>query len=497
MVIAILVNSNYSRAQFDYIFEISPPGGTVVEGIIAFSGKVHENVTELRLNIESDEHEVIVDEFKLSIWNYNWTYKWDTTKVSDGVYEISVTAYNRTEQLERIMTLVFVENENDEPSMTDAQALIIAIVIIIFIIIEICILIIDRKLSAIKFKALNLINKNVKLITPRFAYLNTVLFLLTLFITLSILIVLTDTTIFTIYLIVIGMTALAGIWGLTHRGIASKIALMVFFGGLWIGLSIIIFTDLFNGTEKIPKSLAVAGSIALLGLLVTYSFLLILVWRMKVRAQIPAKVTLVITIISWVLPILALVGIIFAAIEILGWEIILLETIVFSGIMSILSWVVYRAEILYYEMREESRTRSTKNITFNMFKIESIPIGLFAREYKKNTLGKISYELNSEDEISIGIISVIDDWDTQWELAHRLMAGFINKMHNDSFANAGGVTLKLYSSDENLDTKLELCKYFGFVVISSGREKQLGYYHLELGAKPGLFGARRHIRTHS
>jgi hypothetical protein len=487
----ILGNSELSRAQFDYIYEISPPGGSVVEGVLELSGRVNENVTDLRLNIENVGHEVIVDEFRLSIWNYNWTYKWDTTKVPDGVYEIAVTAYNKTEQLERIITVVSIENVKDESSLTEDQALIMGVVLIIFIIIKICILIIDRKLIARKLKALNLVTKNISHITPRSAYTNTTQFLLTLFIIPLIFIgFMTDATILTIFLIVSGMTALAGIWGLTHRGIASKLALMVCLGCLWIGLSILIFTDLLNGTEKMPKSLAVAGSIVLLGSLVTYSLILILVWRMKIRAQLPAKVTLVVTVISGVLLILAIAGIIFAAIEILGWEIVLLETIGLLWIMSILSWFVYRYELIYFETREESRTSTTKNITFNMFNIDSIPMGLFAKEYKKRMLGKISYEINSEDEISIGIISVIDDWDTQWELLYRLMAGFINKMRKESFADARGVTLNLYSSDADLDKKLELCKYFGFVVISSGREKQLGYYHLELGAKPGLFGAR-------
>ncbi|MCK5559118.1 MAG: hypothetical protein KAJ51_00935 [Thermoplasmata archaeon] len=489
LVVSVLVTSGNSNAQHEFVNEVSINDGEVVNGMIEISGRVDKNVTELRLNIESANHEVIISGLRLSIYNLNWTFKWDTTNVADGDYEISLTAYNNSNQLEQIITVVFVENTKDTATIPGDQALIIAIVLVIFIIIEICVIIGERKLRAIKLNALKLTPKNMMFKLPAFAYLNVILFFSALLIMLSIFIVaITDTLIFTIYMVVIGMAALTGLWALTHRGIASKIVLFGFLITLWIGLIDIAFMGLFTSSHKIPSSIAISSSIIGLGILLTYMIMLSLIWRIKIRAKLPAKIAIVMAIISVSFTILVVIGLILATIEILEWKLVTLEAIIFAGIISISTWIVYRTAISSFEAREESRTPTTKNATFNMVNIESIPIGVLAREYKKNTLGKISYEISSDDEINIGVISVAGDWAKDKELAYILMAEFVTKMHRESYTNSGLVAIRLYRSGEKLAEKLELCKYFGFITVSSGEEKRLGYYHLELSAKPGLFG---------
>ena len=155
--------------------------------------------------------------------------------------------------------------------------------------------------------------------------------------------------------------------------------------------------------------------------------------------------------------------------------------------ISITTWMVYRWDLVFFETREESRTKNTRNMTFNMFDIDSSSDGLVNKDHQKINLSKISYKISTDDNVNIGVISIMGDWATNHDLAYDLMHKFVRRMHRFSYIKRGRVAVKLYSSDDDFDRKLSLCQDLGFVIVNKEKNCEHSNYQLELQSNRGLF----------
>lgn len=428
-------------------------------------------------------------DLSLSIDNNTWTYIWVTTRVGDGEYNITIKTYNLTSLTDVNITTLIVDNiKLSSNSRSDNKIIIAAILVIIFTIIEVIIILMDRRHRNKVLTSLNIEPNQITYNVPRLALVNIAIFLIIMTIILTIITpLIRNELLYSIFLILNGMTILTGLWAFTHKCLASKLALAFFFSSLWF----LIMSMTSMGLYKPPIKITMPGILTglILGILIMAVYLLIFsfIYIDKSSSNIKKGVSVITIILTLIFLGTIFLTILFANFSMFDWPNSLFLSLIFSGMISIVTWVVYRSDLVFFETREESQTKNTRNMTFNMFDIDGSRGGLVRKDHQKINLSKISYKISTDDNVNIGMISIQGDWDFNHDLAHKIMHKFVRKMHRFSYIKRGCVSVKLYSSDDDFDHKLSLCRDLGFVIVSNEKHCDNSNYQLELQSNQGLF----------
>jgi len=471
---------------------ITGAGTDVVNGTVEFTDRIDINTTRVTINITDWNNITILDDLILSIENNTWTYKWVTTRVDDGFYTVSIKTYNSSSLINIETTVYNVDNiKPSSDSSPDNKILIGIILILIFIIIEAVIILLERKYRNKVFFSLSLDPKQVTYNIPDLAIINIFLFLIVIGTVFTIITPqIENELLLTAFIILNGITILTGFWALTHKCLALKIALALFFAIIWTFIISLLTETYINHPTEIGSLNIIVGMTLGISILIIYLLIFCLIILNKRSSDVRKGISLGTIILTLIF--LGTIGLtqLLAYFGIFFWENIFYICLIFSGLIPIGTWMIYRWDLVYFETREESRTNNSRNMTFNMFNIEKSGNKYLKKEYKKFNLAKISYKLTFDDNIKISMITVKGDWDSNRDLALLLMQKFVKMTYKLSNIDNGSVAIRIYQSDDDFDSKLNLCQSFGFAVEKKKKGVDNSYYQLKLRSDRGIFSKR-------
>ena len=227
----------------------------------------------------------------------------------------------------------------------------------------------------------------------------------------------------------------------------------------------------------------------ILGILIMVVYLLIfsLIYLGKNSSDIKKGISVIAIIITLIFLGTIFLTTLFANFGMFNWPNSLFLSLIFSGMISITTWMVYRWDLVFFENREESQTNNSRNMTFNMFNVEDSGGRFIKRDYQKINLAKISLKISFDDNVKISMITIRGDWDLNRDLAFTLMNEFVKRMYKLSYVERGHVAIRLYKTDDDFDSKLILCQNFGFVIELKKNKSDNSYYQLELQSNHRLF----------
>ena len=286
-------------------------------------------------------------------------------------------------------------------------------------------------------------------------------------------------------LVGLGLLMLVTYWTFSNRNMPNFLYYLIF---LIISFIVIILTSLWSPSDA--DGLFVGSALIITGLILFFISFLIY-WLTTRRGFLIAMVTMILSLVFFII---SLVFFVLAYIDLfVSWWVTLIVSSILLGIILLIGWMVLKDDIFYFETREESQTHRGYRKTLNMFDILSTPRGLMKRDYDRKVMAKISYEKTHDKKVRMEVIQ-LREWDTLPGRAQgrRIMGVFVTKMRGKEGAMfnkvpvAESVKFSTYSSDTNLNDKLDLCRAFGFEVVDSGKERGLDYYDLDLVHKPFL-----------
>jgi hypothetical protein len=290
---------------------------------------------------------------------------------------------------------------------------------------------------------------------------------------------------FILFLIVLGFLMLVTYWAFSNRNSPPFLVYLIF-----MILSLIVLSLASVWSESDAFGLVV-GTWIIIAAMIIYFISILIYWLSSRRGYFIALVTMILSLVFFII---ALVFAILATLDFfINWSIAFIIGMILAAVLLLLSWVILRDDLFYFEFREESKTHRGSRNSLNMFDVLSIPRGLMKREYDRKVMAKVSYEKTQDKKVRMEVIS-LRSWDNiaGRNQGRRLMGVFTNHMRGKEgppFKKepvASSVKYTIYSSDTNLDDKLKLTKSFGFDVTDSGRERGLDYFDLELVHKPFL-----------
>ncbi len=442
------------------------------------------NVVEIYIRISKDGE--VIDELTKDVSKGSWEYEKAVEKWDTGIYFVALEALDDTGEVWDSTSFQIKIKEEEEKEPFSNMPLFCAIILIIFIVLFIVLFVLSiikhkKIMTELRFKPKSVVKK-----LPLMALVDMlVTFLLVIAGTSVIITAKLDLIPFLLFLAGLGLFMLVTYWTFSNRNYPNFIFYLIF--GI-ISLTVISLAGVWSPTDAVGL---VVGSGLIITALILFFISILLYWLTSRRGFLIALVTVILALAFCVIHI---VFIVLSAIEFIDWWIATTVGAVLLTVMLFVSWLVLREDIFYFETRDESQTQRGWRRTLNMFDILSTPRGLFKREYDRKVMGKISYEHMHDKNIRMEVIQ-LREWNTNRGRAQgrRLMGVYVNKMRSKEgpmFQKdrvAKSVKYTTYSSDTNLDDKLELCKAFGFEIYDSGRERGLDYYDLDLVHKP-LFG---------
>jgi len=411
-----------------------------------------------------------------------WKFEKDISDWDTGKYAVTVKVMDDSDVV--IDSANFnIELKKEEPFYMPLFCAILLIVFIVLLIVFFILSLMKHKkvMRQIRFKP-----KDVKKKLPLMSLASMLISML--FVLSGLLVCITaglDLISFILFLIVIGFLMLVTYWGFSNRNFPPFFIYMIF-----MILSLIVLSLASVWSESDAFGLVV-GTWIIIAALIIFFISILIYWLSSRRGYFIALVTVILSLVFFIL---ALVFTILATLNFfINWSIAFIIGMILTAVLLLLSWVILRHDLFYFEFREESKTHRGSRNSLNMFDVLSIPRGLMKREYDRKVMAKVSYEKTHDKKVRMEVIS-LRSWDTVAgrNQGRRLMGVFTNKMRSKEgppFKKepvATSVKYTIYSSDTNLDDKLKLSKSFGFEVTDSGRERGLDFFDLELVHKPFL-----------
>lgn len=411
----------------------------------------------------------------------SWSFETSVDDWKEGNYNVILTA--RAQNNTVLDTAVFqISIEEEQPYN---MPLFCSLMFIIFLIILIVFFILSLLKNKKVLKELKFNPKDVTKKLPGISYISMFVMLLLIIGWTGICMTAgLDLGIFLLFLTVLGFAMLFTYWAFSNRNPPFFILYMIF-----TLLSIIVISLAAVWSDEFAIGLIVTSGL-LISIFIIFFISILLYWLTSRRGILIALITVILTLVFMILQIVFLV---LAIVLIIPWWVPSVLGSLLMFVLLLITWIILRHDLFYFETREESKTHRGARMTFNMFDILSTPRGLFKRDYDRKVMGKISYEHTHDKKVRMEVIS-LRDWDTApgRSQSRRLMGVYVNKMRSkegppfNKEPVASGVKYTIYSSDVNLDDKMKLCKSFGFEVGESGRERGLDFYDLELIHRPFL-----------
>ncbi len=426
-------------------------------------------------------NKVKVDKTSTDLKN-SWSFETSVKDWDEGKYQVILSAQAQNGTI--LDTGVFqIKVVKEEPFY---MPLVCAVLLIIFIVLLIVLFILSllknkKIMTELKFEP-----KNVAKKLPMLSYIS--MFITLLFVLSGLAACMTaglDLIPFILFLVILGFLMLFTYWTFSNRNFPPFILYLIL-----IILSLIVISLASVWSETDAGGLVV-GSGLLLTSMILFFISILLYWLTSRRGFFTTLVTVILSLVFFILMI---VFVILSIIDFfISWWVTIIIGSILTMILLLMSWVILRDDLFYFETREESQTHRGWRKTFNMFDIFSIPRGLLKREYDRKVMGKISFEQMHDKNMRMEVIS-LRDWETLpgQSQGRRLMGEYVKKMRSkegppfNKEPVAKSVKFTIYSSDVNLEDKLNLCRAFGFKVQESGRERGLDYYELELVHRPFL-----------
>jgi hypothetical protein len=445
------------------------------------SQKDLDNIDTIQIIISKENKDKIDKTIETSknSWDFEAEVKdWDT-----GTYDVVLLAFDPAGVvIDSTSFQIKIKEEDKETFFTPLFcAIILIIFIVLFIVLFILTIIKHKKIMAeLRFDPKTVVKK-----LPMMAFMSMLItFLLVISGTAVVMTAELGLITFLIFLVGLGLLMLVTYWVFSNRNYPNFMFYLIF---SIISLIVISLAALWSPTDALGL---VVGSGLMLTAFILFFISIFLYWLTSRRGFLIALVAM---FLSLAFCIIHIVFIALSLIEFVDWWIAQVVGSVLLIVMLLISWLVLREDIFFFETRDESKTHRGWRRTLNMFDILSTPRGLMNREYDRKVMGKISYEQLHDKNVRMEVIQ-LREWDTVKGRAQgrRLMGVFVNKMRSkegpmfNKEPVAESVKYSTYSSDTNLDDKLKLCKAFGFQIQDSGKERGLDYYDLELVQRPFL-----------
>lgn len=439
-----------------------------------------ETIKKIQIMIQKGD-DIKVDQTSDVLENA-WKYEKDVKDWETGTYDVTIKAMDDSD--------VVIDSGNFNIKIKKEEPFYMPLFCVIMLIIFIVLFIVFFILSMLKnkkvMKELRFKPKDVSKKLPMMSLM--AMFITLLFVLAGLVVTMTaglDLIAFLLFLTALGFLMLITYWAFSNRNYPPIIIYLIL-----IILSLVVISMAAVWSESDALGLVVGS-----GLILTASILffisILLYWLTSRRGFLIALVTVILALVFFIILIVlvALSSIDFF----ISWSVSLILGCVLSAVLLLISWLILRDDIFYFEFREESSTHRGWRKTMNMFDIFSTARGLFKRDYDPKVMGKISYEQTHDKKVRMEVIS-LRDWKTKAgkSQSRRLMGVFVSKMRSkegplmDKKPVAEAVNYTVYSSDVNLDDKLSLSKAFGFEVQDSGRERGLDFFDLELIHRPFL-----------
>ena len=446
---------------------------------LEMSRTLNDDVFSIQTKI-SKGGEVKVDETVSDLKN-SWEFETSVEKWDEGEYNVILTAKAQNDTV--LDTATFqIKVEEEEPFYMPLVCAILLIIFIVLIIIFFILSILKHKkiMTGLKFNPKNVVKK-----LPMISYMSMFITLLLVLSGLAVCITAgLDIIPFILFLVVLGFLMLITYWVFSNRNLPPFLLYLI------LNILSLIVISLAAVWSETDASGLIVGSGLILAALIIYFISILFYWLGSRRGIFIALVTVILTLVFMILQI---VFIVLAVIFIIPWSIPVILGCVLMVVSLLLTWIILREDLFYFETREESKTHRGSRMTFNMFDILSTARGLFKRDYDRKVMGKISYEKTHDKKVRMEVIS-LRAWDTVpgRSQGKRLMGVYVGKMRSkegppfNKEPVAEAVKYTIYSSDVNLDDKLKLCRSFGFEVVDSGKERGLEFFDLELVHKPFL-----------
>jgi hypothetical protein len=451
-----------------------------IEDKLKMSTTLPDNVISVRIEISKKGKE-IVDETKSDLDN-SWSYETSVSDWDAGEYDVILTAKNITGDALDTAVFQFKVTEEEPFYMPLFCAILLIVFIVLLVVFFILSLMKHKKImQQIRFKP-----KDVKKKLPLMSFASMLISMLFVLGGLSVSITAgLDLISFILFLIVLGFLMLVTYWAFSNRNSPPFLVYLIF-----MILSLIVLSLASVWSESDAFGLVV-GTWIIIAAMIIYFISILIYWLSSRRGYFIALVTMILSLVFFII---ALVFAILATLDFfINWSIAFIIGMILAAVLLLLSWVILRDDLFYFEFREESKTHRGSRNSLNMFDVLSIPRGLMKREYDRKVMAKVSYEKTQDKKVRMEVIS-LRSWDNiaGRNQGRRLMGVFTNHMRGKEgppFKKepvASSVKYTIYSSDTNLDDKLKLTKSFGFDVTDSGRERGLDYFDLELVHKPFL-----------
>ncbi len=438
-------------------------------------------IKKIQIKIEKGQ-EVKVEE-TTEISKNSWKFEEDVKDWETGTYEVTIKALDASDVVVDSANFNIKIKKEAPFYMPTFCAIMLIVFIVLFIVIFILSLLKHKKIMAeLRFEP-----KNVQKKLPLMAYMSMFLtLLLVLAGTAAIITAELELMIFLVFLAGLGLLMLFTYWTFSNRNYPYFILYLIF--GI---ISIIIISMISLWSPSDGLGLIIGSGLLAAGLLLFFVSILFY-WLISRRGFL---IPMVVVVLALAFSIIHIVLIVLSIIDLfISWWLVIIVGSILAYVLLLLSWLVLREDMFYFENREESKTHRGTRKTLNMFDVLSTPSGIFKRTYDRKVMAKISYEQTHDKKVRTEVIQ-LRDWDSPAGKAQgrRIMGVYVNKMSGkegpmfNKVRVAESVKYTTYSSDTNLDDKLKLVKSFGFQVMESGKERGLDYYDLELVKRP-LFG---------
>ncbi|WP_455392695.1 hypothetical protein [[Eubacterium] cellulosolvens] len=447
---------------------------------LKMSTTLPDDIYSVQVRISKDG-KVKVDKTSSDLDNA-WSYKTSVKDWDEGKYDVLLIAKNITGDNQDTASFQ-IKVEQEEPFYMPLVCAVLLIIFIILLIVFFILSILKHKklMKNLKFEPKNVVKK-----LPMMAYVAMFITLLLVLAGLSACITGSlDLIPFILFLITLGFLMLVTYWTFANRNLPPFILYLIL-----IILSLIVVSLAAVWSEADAVGLAVGAGLVLTALIL-YFIAILIYWLTSRRGFLIALVTVILSLVFFIIMI---VFVVLSSINFLAdWWITLIIGSVLLSLLLLITWMVLRDDIFYFQTRDESKTHRGWRKSMNMFDLLSTPRGLFKRDYDPKVMGKISYEETHDKNVRMEVIS-LRDWESLpgKSQGRRLMGVFVKKMRSkegppfNKEPVAKGVKYSIYSSDIKVKDKLDLSRAFGFEVKESGKERGLDYYDLELVHKPFL-----------
>ena len=451
-----------------------------IEDKLKMSSTIPDNVYSVSIKISKDGKEIV--DKTLEDLDNSWSFETSVSDWDPGEYNVILTAKNFTGGTLDVASFKIKVTEEEPFYMPLFCAIILIVFIVLLIIFFILSLMKHKKIMRqIRFKP-----EDVKKKLPLMSFAS--MFITLLFVLGGLSVCITaglDLLPFILFLIVLGFLMLVTYWTFSNRNYPKFLIYLIF---MILSLIVLSLASIWSESDAFGL---VVGTWIMIAAMIIFFISILIYWLSSRRGYFIALVAMILSLVFFII---ALVFAILATLDFfINWPIAFIIGMILTGILLLLSWVILRDDLFYFEFREESKTHRGSRNSLNMFDVLSIPRGLMKREYDRKVMAKVSYEKTHDKKVRMEVIS-LRSWDTVAgrNQGRRIMGVFTNHMRGKEgppFKKepvATSVKYTIYSSDTNLDDKLKLSKSFGFEVVDSGRERGLDYFDLDLVHKPFL-----------